>query len=423
MKHILIVLAMLALLVACGGEDDDSGLVSSGNTPPPNNETPTDAAVVADDSLALDEQGLVVYLQGEALMALVDGEPVLLADDVTEETLWPSPSRRRLLFATADEQGNRFPIHRIDPQTAAVDQIHEISGYLGSVSWSPDEEWLMLSFTVVGPVFVRHDGGAVVVANELMEERFSVMDRLWLADGTLLIGDGNFDPAAQSTDYDRIAQVDLAAPQVTILENPEDYDSLFGVAEEMGVVGQPFSREYHAQGGQRLQGDGGGFGPPPSLGACDPWQILHRGEVVYSVQDAYNLTEMTVADNGDLYFVQWIQPECRLSLTEPPQVSLMRLEDRNRAAAVIEDGLSPEFAPNREFSPFGGQMTRYALAPSGAQIVWIGGSINSGTTTLNVLDLESGTTRELVSSSISAPTGGGITRSVYWLARRAQGAN
>lgn len=395
-----ICLLLVLLLAACGDDQGGgNGLVSAGKT---GGETRQPARTA--DGPTLSAEGLVVYLEGEALVALVDGEPVLLADDVTEETLWPAPSQTRLLFGTAQLPETHL-IHRIDVESASAEVVHQLTGHIFWFStWSPDDEWLLVDYVSARPVFVRHDGEAVVPLFDLTSERFTINYRQWLADGTLLIADGGEDLQTGRMEFERIAHVEPDVPQATMIAPTQDYESLAAVAAALGR--QVATPSYHVQGGYVS----GGVMAAPSLGACDPWRILHQGQTIYEAQDVYSLSGITAVANS-IYFVQWVYPDCRLSVTEPPQASLMQLGADGEAVAVVESGLSSAFAASREVSA----LPRYALSPGGDQVVWIGGSLEGGITTVNVLDLETGVSRQLVDSTVNIATGAGVIRGIFWL--------
>lgn len=409
---------LVAALVAACDSDQDTGVTLEVADTTTNGPTSTPAPHETPNPAALhDVPGALVYARGKALYQYpyADApEPVVLLDNVDVETLAFTPEHDALLYSMTD--GTDRGIYLIELDTLAIVQLTDTFYFVASLQtaqWSPDAQWVILSIGALGKRLVSRDGTLSFQLSGLTTGRSD-----WLDDGSVLLVDirPEGDPPAEvyrevsrfipSTGESVPLDVDLDA----LPDDPSAIDDALAALGVDVVPSSPPLDTYIVPPGSARAG---------STIACDDWSIGRFAdtddglrETLYSAHEAYRLSDLSALDDGSLVFLEWRIPGCRM--INRPEVALKRLVPGATDAETLAGGV---------FGGVGlgqiGASSYMALSPDGRYVAWIGGGLDTGESSLNLVDTHTGATtllmRETNTSGLdSAFIDGQMFNAVYW---------
>lgn len=432
---LLIIGLILFGVSACGGDDKpEAGVAGSSrsedndqdqsdqsdddnaqNADSPNTTPTADVATIVQEL-----PGTIVYLQGETLMRLAADEhvePRVVAEDVVTETLVYVPDHAAVIF----ESDRRLYVYDTNEDTITeIGQPRFASnGFIEN--WSPNREWFL--YRIAGTTLVNIEGNG---SYDLSILRIGNTYR-WTTNNELLVIDDNGRQGDRFA-YQQVNQINLGTGEpepIDIDLEPVNNDELTieGALNELGyefipIVAGQYPRIHRTN-------------PATPSVICDNWSISDgnisyiEGFVayddtvtLYQSPPVYMLNQLTVLSDDELVFLKWTVDDCS---TENPHAELIRYSVRTQAEQVLTDAVFSDRPPARDQLFFGddGADPRYSLSPTGQFIVWIGGSIDGGVSSLNLLNLLDGSNTVLVEifsdGNVSTFVNDELISEVYWI--------
>ncbi len=422
--RLLAIAALVGVLATACGSDEKSGVTlevahstttdGPTRTPAPD-ETPNPAVL-------RDLPGALAFVQGHTLYLYPHGnnpQPVVLSADFDAASLLFTPERDALLYSTTGSTGRG--IYLVELGTLATVQLTDRFYYvthLSSAIWSPDRQWVILSIAARGKDLISRDGA----------QRFHLTDNIanqayWLDDGSILLIDSEAKgvPPDMTVIYRDVSRYILSTGETVPLD--VDLAALTsdpsGIDDALAALGV----EYVSRPGVSETPE---IVPPEAVDAgavvvCDDWSIdaaTGTGadrvlDPLYSVHDTYRLSELRTLEDGSLSFLEWRIPDCRIS--NRPVVTLKRLVPGAATAGTLAEGVFGGVTLGDT-----GTLASTALSPDGRYLVWIGGGLDVGESSLNLIDVQTGTRsllmRETNTSGMNSLfMDGQLYSAVYWV--------
>lgn len=329
--------------------------------------------------------GRFIFTQNGLLKELRPNRPYAthLASNVDEHLLFQSPDSRYIVFATHDTPLNRIFVSDIQHRrTAEIDTLR--GDWWQPITWSPDNEWVALSIEGRGVDIVRLDGKTrhIDVGSD---------DALvyWLNNGNFLVIEPDYQASTDMLLFSDARMVDAQSGKPEMLPIRYATGAVNWIQVEASLASMGMSIVNFEPG---LFNSSYTLEPvdPNGSQTCRTWQISSLARrPVYTVGNTYRLSNLSGLFDGDWLFLHWALPDCQLNT---PKVALLRLhlEDTTYTAEILTD----EIFGGIGFSQFSAhrlaQSALYDLSPDGSRVVWIGGGWEAATTSLNILDLETG---------------------------------
>lgn len=419
MRYLLIGLMLaLSVLTACGAEDDKG---NSNNLAGRNDSNATaQPAISSLEPATVDVEGMLLYMQGDSLYRWQSDEPDLLASNIVLPLATTfSPDHKYMLYSTSASEknlGGSGPF--VEALELATDEKHpllqfrfNVAGSTGWIveSWSEDGQWAIINGTEFssGTSAVKLDGS---VRSEL-SQGFNKA-HFWLEGGQVVVASRDFNAEAVEIDDLDIVNVETGEVTEPDVEYPIGILGIRRVMEELGYELVDFSASAF-------------FGPVPTTDYrvrppfqegtpryCGDWQVVNEtSDPVVTLHQAGGITDLTVLDDGSLLFIGWEFPDCEFLAT--PHGQLIHFVDGEQQ--IIAEDLGSDAVRNI-VSSFGifwdgaNEVYRYALAPDGQRVAWIG--YEDQISTLYITDLETMETTPIATSSSEQGNGFSV---LFWL--------
>ncbi|HEX3051200.1 MAG TPA: hypothetical protein VHP83_11135, partial [Aggregatilineaceae bacterium] len=259
-------------------------------------------------------------------------------------------------------------------------------------------------------------------------EQASYSEVSWLKDGSALLLDLRTKQTGGGETFFEIEAVihfDPVTGEFTPVEGldlealSEDPSQLMAALEAQGWEA---ATDTHLSGVQIVPPDSY-YGTAPE--SCATWEIadvttdengVRTLDPVYTVDGVFQLTDLTNLTNESKLFLQWTMPDCRLNM---PTIALVKLMPDGEAK-VLAEGVFPGLRIGRDRSFVDALVSnRVSVSPDQRYAAWIGGSLDTGTSTLNVIDLETGENR-VIQQEAGTGSGSGfvetqVITAVYWM--------
>ena len=431
--RLMMALAVVLLIAACGGDEPSPQLSSESSRP-----TSAAPATTPEDDPAAPSvadagfEAQVVFLQGNDLLILDGGssEPRLIARHVLPSQVFISPNNEHILFASTDSElagvaasAGRPAIYFLRADLDGNDHaLLTQDQYWQILEWSPDSEWVIISFPGGLLSLFKIDG------SERFENIFTGSSfRYWLEDGNLAVFDYETTGFGESQQFElRSAfileletgqqtpiEVTLSEDSRNVIADIEDF-----LAEEGLVVVQSWMQHQQPYLAQTIESlENTDMFANSSGRLCDSWLLGTYDDIgwqtVYAAEDTYRIDSITTMEDGSVLFVQWQLANCGIG---SPQGTLMQWTPAGNAEPLAE-GVFGGLGLGNSSGPFIEDKHYYALSPDGEQLVWIGGSGEDWQTSLHLLDIEAGTSTNLYSAAVSQDVPGGnypFISMVFW---------
>jgi hypothetical protein len=427
----VILLGLLAL-TACSATDDTvtvRGLDIDASTPTPSAAPTTIAAAEAaadaptttttNDALqSVVAARDVIFLRGTELLRLPAGasEPEILVPFVDSDDIYFLEDQGYLLYSVVDGFVNDVIAYNL--ATGDTAELMSIRSNFFVGGGTPYAEWVTLSpaeWVTLSPggrtlFLYRLDGSGMI------EEAFT--DAVWLEGDEGLLIDGDWQRVDDEPVFRTNRAVRISMPDGAILETYED-EALTGYEYASGsyhgyqltdFLGLDVNAEatpsvafggsntatananvrYEVRGNQRrdtlcttlnvIQTD---F----SDSVEDPTETE-----IYTTEDASRLLVRPLP-NGDALLFEWRVPDC--GLTAPPVVTVQRYINATGELQALPVALFGGLAFNEKTGS-----GAFQLSDDGRLLLWVGGSTEARTISLNVLDLDTGETLTLYETEL-----------------------
>ncbi len=387
MKRLLLLIIVLSMS-ACGGEDEislQSGGADQDSTPT------TEITNLTIDAIS----GTLVYTEGDDLhLWTVGQEPVPVGSDVVPTAIFVSPNQEQVVyFVNGPRRTSPTELRVVDMQTGDNWQLVQLGGLsqgVADVSWSPNREWLLVQ-TSARRYVVKADG-----SQSEMIGRTDSYNPFWLVDNTVLMAniDRNSQELLQLQHYDP-STATMTDIDITDLPALDDMAAMLAALEEM---------DYQLAVIPDLEAPAPLFQivPPPDyqfneVRRCDIWQVQRTedAEVIYEGVDVAFMTEPLVLNDGSMLLTEWRYPDCNY---DGLQARLLHLRP-DEAPTVITDTLFPGDSMDARFAAWSG-INRYALSSDQRYLVWLGGTIEQTGGSLNLTDLQTNETIQLLHAPV-----------------------
>ncbi len=412
-------LVLVLAMVACGGDDDEASLSSGSSDSARSNNAQTGSETQETNVSDLTGWNLepiegleddLVFVQGRTLyMTHFDGdEPTMIAEEIFPPTLGISPDGTSITYNDLLSRTDRFMTLASLETLESVQLVDSQGDFGGFGAWSPNGEW---AFVFSFPrFFVAKVDGTQTYSMESFQNQNLIT--FWLTDNTvLLIVQNNntnvnfvrrFDPEADEdieiTEDNQQALIE-AWNAASAFRAPLD-DGLHFQQLVAELLGEPlvFAVDLEAENPPAINVIGppppapGGGGGAPQL--CVDWEIQRQEialgvdpETVYVARDTLFISNLSVLDDGTLIFLRWYFPECG---QRNHVANVMRITP-DGTAEVLADAVDPSTSQNYGFF-FGDVGAHLSVSTDGQFAVWIGGGLDAGETTLNLINLETNET-------------------------------
>jgi hypothetical protein len=418
-----VVLGLFLLVgIACSGDDKPKANVagssrSEGNTSSQTttqNDTANNAISDETNAMLLELPGAIAYLQGDTLMVLKfegDLEPTTLADGVREETVAYMPDASAIVYASA----RQLYIYRAsDDEPISLGQLR-FSNNGRIASWSPNREWFL--WQVAGTTLYNLNGADPI---DLSMLRIGNQYQ-WTTDNQLIIIDDN-GRQGDNFAYRQVNQVNLetGVPEPIEIDLEAVNSNAIPIEDAIIAAGYDlvpmFGLAYPL-----IQTPSEIFNSPSII--CNTWTIadgnmFENGEIIYRSEPVYMLTQLNAISENELLFLKWTVEDCGLG---DPAATLVRYHIDTNQEEILSTTIIADRPPSRNSPLFSneGNDPRYTVSPDGQFIMWLGGSIDSGSTSINLTNLVNGSNTVVLefesNGNVSNFVNNLLISEVYWL--------
>lgn len=418
----VVIMCLALLLAACQNEDAPAPSVEGASAHNRNQSSQASAVdsptATPDARPALPEgmDGMLALVQGSTLylQSPYDSSATLVASEIDRERIILSPDSHRLLYNTLASEDFTTSLYQLDIAQATGTHLadFELTRGVSISQWSPDGEWIIVNNAGRGPVLMKLD--ASQQRFELNIQRSSTF--WWLSNGRIAWVEENVGAINTGVHYNSVGIFDPATNETKLLEI--DFDALPAEPEAQADNLAQFRAWVEQEGGEivessnqtryfvQSQQDSGPL-------ACRRWDVLRNTangvEIVLDREDVYALSEVSPLTPQTFMFLEWKHDNCRLGTAT---VSLMQYTV-GQEPQLLTSAVYPDFSPGLNSNSLGGQPIRYSVSPDGLYVVWIGGGIEAGYSTLNLYDLQAGENIELVRQTKSTTDGNFVDHEMY----------
>lgn len=441
----VVVLLLALALTACGGSEEDSPVLQAVGSQPTDTPAPGGeggpsgpfAGLQSPPVGALDlpradnVPGRILFVRdGRLYGATFDGQPAMtIAQEVVNDAVLPAPDGTAVFFGTVNlHETESSGISRsgapaiVDLSSQQVQLFPSPTGYSGVPflsGWLPEGRALgwdrargvnVLDPAADAPFYL---GGHVTFA--------------WTDDNRVLLVDDD-DQDTQIEGEPVLYAVDPLSGQRTALDIPVEHLPFDFVAAEAALAEQDihFAETFHdyqrtdvLPDGTRayiVRPDNAGYRAMPY---CQPWSVATRAapdadaETIYSDDETTFLTDLAALPDGSVLFLRWALAGCEFM--GEMQVELVHVVP-GETPTVLTGEINPGQNGNAN------DVTRliyesgrkYDVSPDGRYVIWIGGGLQAGMSSLNVIDLETGDAGPLLAQPVAA-SGSNHIEAVFWI--------
>ncbi len=372
-----------------------------------------------------------VYLAG------FDGTPAtLIAESVLGALVSVSPDGRYVAYSpgTAVQVGSMNTTRNshvlrltnlatIDTDEYIPEQI--VPRALMVLGWMPDQETVIAwDRTARAAVLLGPDGSAKVPVN--------MMALGWTDTGELIIADqkpGTEDQSEPVGTYFRVDPATLEAePLDFTLTATTDWD-FFNLEPEFLAQGVTFADTFTELDRTLVREDGARVlipYPPEMLRQgvylCGTWEIVQRTPddsaaqvTLTTLADTTYLSDLRQLPDGSLLFLRWWIAGC--DIMGDMHLDLMHLLPGADTPETLAEGLDPggqgSFNEISSLSVVRGR--KYDVSPDGRYAAWISGGRQTGTSAIQIADLDTGTQATVLQMQVSPQSGAGSIESLFWV--------
>lgn len=444
------VVVLLLALAACGSGEEEAPVLQAVERPPtqtpgPPGDTNADAPFAGLDAppvgamdlpAAEGVSGRIVFARGEKLYAgRFDGAAMkLVADDVTTNYFLPAPDGSRVVYSALNLQdvgSAGFSVRSFAPTVVHLDTLEKQSfaapeGYLRTPmllpGWLPDGRALAWD-RARGANLIDPAAGTIAYLGG--QARLA-----WLADSSLLLVD-DAEPDTRIVDEPALYRVDPESGERVALEIAFSYPlrDFLALEDDLAALGYRLADNFHDYHRTDLLPDGARvfIEQPANAGMrampyCQRWRVLMRPrdaasgtepEAIYSDPETTFITDLTALPDGSVLFLRWVLEGCEFM--GEMRVELIQVVP-GEAPVVLTGAINPGLNGNAN------DVTRllyesrrkYDVSPDGRYVIWIGGGLQAGSSSLNVIDLDTGDTAPVLAQPVSV-SGANHIETVFWL--------
>lgn len=426
--YLLIMLAFAASACNFGHEPTPAPKLEYAVEDPNNFDLPVDSMVRRNEAILAERPdfiGRIVFVRENKLYKFTSDvvEPELIATDIDPDTIFRSPDKRNILFATSD-YANRA-IYRTNWRSKKHVKLLDLQhSNWRPYYWSPDGEWVVVLVGFQNLILLKLDG---TVQHNIGS---SSTDVLWLSDGNILIFDRNPAVAANTINdeprFTEAAIVNAFTGERTLLEIDldqlsRDWGLMIRALNRLGlsivdVPWQAFASTRYRAVPSKTASELSGTSP-----YCQPWQIspvVTTSISLFEANDVYRLTDLRDLPDGSLMYLEWTMPSCTITT---PNVALVQLQferDGTATTRILIEHLFGGVGIGQVSSYDQEDSALYSLLPDGKTMLWIGGDYAEYETSLNLLNVETGENSILFHDVFGAlrSTSLPFITSVFWVA-------
>jgi hypothetical protein len=368
--------------------------------------------------------GRIVYVREDGLWKLTSdvAEPELLAKGIDPDTVYQSPDKQDILFATSDYRERA--VYRVDWRSSQHSKILSLdSATWRPIDWSPDGMWVVILMGFQDLMLVKMDGTVQYPIGT------GASDVFWLSDGNVLVVDYNTGFTPNSSEIPRFTATGIVDIE-TGIRTPLDID-LDQLSRDWGVMIRTLNQQERTivEVPWRLFASTHFTALPATTVAersgtspyCQPWQIspvVSQAISLYEVDGIFRITDLRDLNDGSILYLEWTMPSCTITT---PNVSLVHLtfeRDGTATTEVLIDNVFSGVGIGQINNTNQRDSALYSMLPDGQTMLWVGGEYSDYVTTLNLLDLESGENHELINDAFGAlrQTSLPFITAVYWVA-------
>lgn len=447
---LVVLLAGVLMLSACGDDDDGGAPLQAVDRVPTDTPIPADsgsplAGVQAPqpDVMELpaieDLPGRLVFTRSDNLyLAGFDGEAVTeIAESVYGALVSVSPDGRYVVYSPGEAvqvgsmntTRNSHVLRLTDLTTMDTNEyIPEqiVPRALMVMGWMPDNAtavaWDSTARAVVllGPDNITQVpiSGPLVVG--------------WTGEGHLITADQKPGTEGESTPVGTYFRVDPATQErealdFTLTANT-DWD-FFNLESEFIAQGVQLADTFTELDRTLLREDGiRVLIPYPEemqrrgVHLCETWEIVERAPdestaqvTLTSLEDTTYLSDLRLLPDGSLLFLRWWIEGC--DMMGDMKLDLMRLPAGADTPETLAEGLDPgsqgNFNAINELSLVRGR--KLAVSPDGRYVAWVSGGWQSGTSAIQIADLETGVQATVLQMRVAPQDAEGSIESLFWV--------
>lgn len=426
------------ILSACGGEDDTPTVESNDTAVANEVENSQDSGsqagenidVLASDSSPasfMETSGRVLWVKGYNLYSWqpgVEAEETLVAEHIDPEHVHFTEDQQYVLYSLMSEQDRR--------QILDIEMMHIATGVKTSLTRlesryarpAPDW-WLQISdmengWFLLGTWTGQQNSILVNVDKRRFDlEQTDGLQAFWLADGTLVGMESEWDQSTQQAHLSRAWHFDPAIGERVDIENLDlasfenDAIALMTALAERGFVfgAEAQSILEQAEEGMHLE-----INPVDRNWSdyCNTWEIrrMDTDQAIYEGLDVAQIGGVRQQADGSYFFGERVYAECDIN---QPTARLKHVTLEGEVTLIAES-----VDPGGEGFGFN-EGESYSVSPDGRYVLWIGGGMITGETTLNFTDLTTQTTTTVRSETFDIVPDNSAAdmaryKAVYWVA-------
>lgn len=429
-RHTLIAGLLVSLLLgACSNKKEASlesgGVASSDNSSSAGESIESESNAVPADITAAG--GKVLLVKGFNLYSWeLDSPEVLEAENIDPNQIYFTPDEEYLLYSIRSEEDRRqiLDIEMMHVASGVKTHLTRVEGRFArpAPNWwlhNADMErgWFMIGLWTgrQDSILVKSDGS----------QRFDLgttnnLQPIWLADDTLLGLEYDWNQLAQLNELSRVWRFDPAVGTLQVIDDldvaqyQDNWGGLMVALEGRGIQFtepplDPNSEGFFADGLETTPVDGNWSD------ICNVWAIRqHNGEAtttIYESGDVAQITGVFPLPDGSYLVGERTYTNCDIDL---PTANLRRVVP-DGDALLLTDTLDPGV------DGFGfGAGWNLSVSPDSRYLLWIGGGILTGESTLNLTDLTTNTTTVLRQEAFDIVRDGSVGESarykrVHWI--------
>ncbi len=446
-----VVIALLMLVLpGCSGEEDAAPVLQAVERPPTNTPGPPGGAgadapfaglrppPVGAMNLPLAEgvSGRILFARDEKVYAgRFDGNAMeLVTDDVTTNYFLPAPNGSHVVYSSLglqDVGSAGFSVRSYAPtvvnlDTSAKQSFAAPEGYLRTPMLLPG--WLPGGHALA---WDRARGANLIDPAAGTIAYLGGQARLaWLDDGSLLLVD-DAEPDTRIVDEPALYRVNPDSGERVALALAFDYPlhDFLALEADLAALGYRLADDFHDYHRTDLLPDGTRvlIEQPANAGSrgmpyCQRWAVLARPraggpavepETIYSDDQTTFITDLTALPDGAVLFLRWVLEGCEfLGEMRVELIQVMPGESPVVLTGEINPGLNAN--ANDVARLLYESRRKYDVSPDGRYVIWIGGGLQVGSSSLNVIDRATGDGGQVLAQAVSA-SGSNHIETVFWV--------
>lgn len=431
---LFIVITFAMMLNACGDTQSGKELESPRLTIQP-------STLVADSHVELDISGLlqeklVVAQDKNLTLVTLSGDELFSVGDVMPDTVAVSPSNRFLVYGDYDLDLTLIDLHSREATTIA-------EGILSPViqSWSPNEEWVVISLNLTYELLIASTQTEQSVS---IAEEHATYKTFWLEDNTLLVFAQIFSTVrGQPTEY-RIYRLNPAtAEEYPVFSSDtliRELSYTTNGTEQVSMLAVELSKQNFALAPVYDRNGNTVMSPTlntaititkpdypdqPILEACNNWTVVQKPilgvslpALLYQVNDVTLISDLTLLEDNSVLLLRWTALSCSELDPTDFHITLLRIYPE-ASPKVVAEHVGITWQPDNWFTYYDNYGYArghfYDVSTDGNYVVWLDNDAEAGIASITITELNTLKRASILEISSTSDFEVHQYKSVFWI--------